>query len=514
MFYILVTGGVISGIGKGVVASSTGVLLKGMGLNVTSIKIDPYLNIDAGTMNPTEHGEVFVLEDGGEVDLDLGCYERFLDTTLTRDHNITTGKVYQRVINKERIGYYLGKTVQVVTHVCQEIQDWITTVCHGHDVGIIELGGTVGDIESAPFVEALRQFQLNHPIFHIHVSLIPEMGHLMEQKTKPTQVSVKELRSLGLTPDVIICRSQNDISVETKQKISKFCHIPASHVVGCPNVNSIYYVPIILHTKGLHVHIAHKMGISPYCCLDVWNAYVDRYKRVQQQEAIHWVGIVGKYNNQQDSYLSILRAITHASVHLQKRVDIRWIDAENPSTDELAACHGILIPGGFGVRGTNGKIKAINYARTHNIPFFGICFGFQLAVIEFAQSILNIPDATSEEIDGDGTQVIIHMPDIDNIHKGGTMRIGKQPTSLRSNSLMHRIYNTDTIYERHRHRYEVSPEYVPLFEAQEFHFTGFSGQRQEAFEHGPIHFGVQFHPEFTSRPLSPSPLFIHFVSLL
>lgn len=516
--YILVTGGVISGIGKGVIASSTAALMKNMGLKVTNIKIDPYLNIDAGTMSPYEHGEVYVLKDGAEVDLDLGCYERFVGNNLTGNHNITTGKIYKSVIEKERRGEYLGKTVQVVTHVCAEIQDWIERVADDNDICTIELGGTIGDIESMPFVEALRQFQFRvkqENFFHIHVSLIPEIGTNLEQKTKPTQNGVKELRALGLSPDVIICRSKNPIYRETIEKISQFCHVDTVNVIGCPDVTNLYRVPILLLNSGLTDSISKKFRLNNRCDMQKWKEYAELYDGVNNNESILLLGIIGKYNGQQDSYLSIIRAVSHASVCLNQKIKLIWINAEDYVESDLEILDGILIPGGFGIRGTEGKVQAAKYARESGKPFLGICYGFQIGIIEYCRNVLGITNANTEEISGDESDIIINMPDLDKGNMGGTMRLGEKETIVKSGSLADRLYK-GRIIERHRHRYEVNPYYVERIEDGGMTFTGkdTTGTRQEIFEldSHPFYIGVQYHPEFNSRMEEPSPIFLGLIS--
>jgi len=533
-------------------------LLRSLGFNVSSIKIDPYINIDAGTMSPFEHGEVFVLDDGGEVDLDLGNYERFLDTVLTRDNNITTGKIYNHVIEKERRGEYLGKTVQVVPHICDAIQNWVERVAAvpverattldsvpnnnntPSDVCIIELGGTIGDIESMPFVEAMRQFQFKvgkENFCLIHVSLVPVLGSVGEQKTKPTQQSVRELRALGLSPDIIVCRSQSELDESVKQKISLFCHVTPSRVFSCYDVSNLYRVPLILHQQGLTKVVMDTMKLSmtsspsKSLSLRAWETVANRYDALanSSERGIH-IGLVGKYTHQHDAYHSVISALQHAALAIEEKLTIDWIEAEdlepqtnsqNPETYQkawrtLKECNGILVPGGFGDRGTEGKIAACKYARENNIPYLGICLGLQIAVIEIARHVLGWEDATSAEFDENAKRpAIVFMPEISKTHKGGTMRLGKRTTIfVEKNCTIRKLYkDADTVDERHRHRYEVNPDYVPEIESKsQLRFVGKdeTGKRMEIAElvGHPYFVGVQYHPEFLSRPLRPSPPFL------
>lgn len=455
MKYIVVTGGVISGVGKGIIASSTGVLLKSMGQRVTAIKIDPYLNIDAGTLSPYDHGEVFILEDGGEVDLDLGNYERFLNVRLCRDNNITTGKVYQQVIERERRGDYLGKTVQVVPHVTDAIQDWIERVARvpvdasteRPDVCIIELGGTVGDIESAPFIEALRQFQFRVGLENflvVHVSLVPVVGAVGEQKTKPTQSSVRDLRGLGLSPDVIACRSSHQLEESIKEKISMFCHVGVDRVVAVHDCASVYHVPMLLEEQGLGRFVLGRLGLALRPAGDYWAAWQRMCGVAEAPASELVVAVVGKYTHLQDSYLSIKRALDHAAMHLGRRASIAWIEASEleecrggdqtrfeKAWKALRAAHSLIVPGGFGDRGTLGKLAAINYARVNAVPVLGICLGYQLMVIEASRNQLGWTDANSTEMDEQtGHPVVIYMPEGSKTHLGGTMRCGARPTTF------------------------------------------------------------------------------------
>ncbi|KAF7424520.1 CTP synthase ura7 [Pleurotus ostreatus] len=592
--YIVVSGGVVSGIGKGVIASSTGLLLKTTGLKVTSIKIDPYMNIDAGTMRPTEHGEVYVLNDGGEVDLDLGNYERYLNVTLSRDNNITTGKIYSEVIEKERKGAYLGRTVQIVPHVTTEIQDWIERVAKvpvdetglPPDVCIVELGGTVGDIESAPFVEAMRQFQfrVGHDNFAlIHVSLVPDMHG--EQKTKPTQTTVHSLRGLGLLPDLIACRLlvPQPLSPATKDKISMFCHVTSKQVFGVHDVSSVYHVPLLLESQGIIEYLTHRLKLDDIHitdemlengrCLGVrWKEMTSAQERLFDTVRI---ALVGKYTDLKDSYMSVIKALEHSAFRVHRKLTIDWVESSDlePETQEtnpkqyhdawraVVGAGGILVPGGFGTRGTEGMMLAIKYSREQKIPFLGICLGFQLAVVEWARNVLNLQGATSSEFVPTAEHpVIVFMPEISKTHMGGTMRLGLRPTIFQDGTEYHapptpstpspssstssltsprfstskppvpsipvkpysktrRLYGGKaTIWERHRHRYEVNPKYVAQLESvpNGIRFTGKDekGERMqvmELFDH-PYFVGLQAHPEFCTRPLNPSPPFLGFIA--
>ncbi|XP_020529851.1 CTP synthase isoform X2 [Amborella trichopoda] len=540
MKYVLVTGGVVSGLGKGVTASSVGVVLKACGLRVTSIKIDPYLNTDAGTMSPFEHGEVFVLDDGGEVDLDLGNYERFLDVTLTRDNNITTGKIYQSVIDKERKGDYLGKTVQVVPHITDAIKDWIQSVSiipvdgkdGPADVCVIELGGTVGDIESMPFIEALRQlsYSVGQDNFCIiHVSLVPVLGVVGEQKTKPTQHSVRELRALGLTPHLLACRSAKPLLQSTKEKLSLFCHVPAGNILNIHDVPNIWHVPLLLQSQNAHEAILKQLNfqiISRPPCLQEWTERAETYDNLTDTVKI---AMVGKYTGLADSYLSVTKALLHACIACSLKPSIEWIaasDLEDTAEKERpeehlaawvklksAAC--VLVPGGFGDRGVLGMILAAKYARESQVPYLGICLGMQISVIEFARSILGLKRANSTEFDSETTEpVVIFMPEGSRTHMGSTMRLGSRTTFFQTpDCITSKLYrNSRFVDERHRHRYEVNPEIVDRIEDAGLKFTGKdeSGKRMEVLElpSHPYYVGVQFHPEFKSRPGKPSAPFL------
>jgi len=537
MKYVVVTGGVLSGLGKGITASSIGVLLKSVGLRLTSVKIDPYLNSDAGTMSPFEHGEVFVLDDGGEVDLDLGNYERFLDIALTRENNITTGKVYANVIEKERRGDYLGKTVQVVPHITNEIQDWIERVAHVSadeseeipDACVIELGGTVGDIESAPFIEALRQFQFRvgqENVCFVHVSLVPVMGPVGEQKTKPTQHTVKELRGLGIIPDILVCRSENPLEDETRAKLAAFCHVGKDAVVSAHDVSNLYQIPISLYEQSVLHKVSRHLGFEvpdSMPLLDEWKAMADKVDRLEEEVNI---AMVGKYTGLSDSYLSVIKALQHSALAVNRKLSIDWIEStdldptensekHDEAWDLLRAADGILVPGGFGVRGVEGKIAAANYARTNNVPYLGVCLGLQIATIEFCRNVLGLENANSTEFDENTPNpAVVFMPEISKTHMGGTMRLGTKPTPfLVDDCKIRRLYGgAEHVDERHRHRYEVNPELIEDIEAAGLVYVGKdeTGQRCEIMEleGHPYFVGTQYHPEFKSRPNRPSPPFL------
>eukprot|EP00743_Colponemidia_sp_Colp-15_P003000 GILK01003243.1.p1 GENE.GILK01003243.1~~GILK01003243.1.p1 ORF type:complete len:570 (+),score=98.15 GILK01003243.1:52-1761(+) len=546
MKYLAVAGGTVSGLGKGTAISSIGVLLKAAGLRTTSMKIDPYLNTDAGTMSPFEHGEVFVLEDGGEADLDLGNYERFLDITLSSDHNITTGKVYSQVIRRERKGDYLGKTVQVVPHVTDAVQEWIQKVAYisvddkqgPPDVCLIEVGGTVGDIESMVYLEALRQFQykLGPENFALaYVSLVPVLGTVGEQKTKPTQHGVKELRSYGLTPDFILCRASEPLEKATREKLSSFCQVPASHVISVHDVSNIYRVPLLLQEQGLCDLLCKRLQlVGPSLPPRIPNLarWEDMANKVDVLTEDVVIALVGKYTGLQDSYLSVVKALKHGAIHSDRNLVIEWIESTDlepamkqtePEKYEsawrrLRNCDGVLCPGGFGDRGIEGKILAANYARTNNVPYLGVCLGLQIAVIEFARNVLGMKTANSAEFDEKTNEhVVVFMPEISTTAMGGTMRLGSRLTIIKNkSSLGCKLYGGKTsIYERHRHRYEVNPDKVAELEAAGLKFSGIDerAQRMEILEleDHPFYFATQFHPEFKSRPNRPSPPFLGFI---
>uniref|UniRef100_A0AAX7SEU6 CTP synthase n=1 Tax=Astatotilapia calliptera TaxID=8154 RepID=A0AAX7SEU6_ASTCA len=533
MKYILVTGGVISGIGKGIIASSVGTILKSCGLHVTAIKIDPYINIDAGTFSPYEHGEVFVLDDGGEVDLDLGNYERFLDIRLIRDNNITTGKIYQSVINKERKGDYLGKTVQVVPHITDAIQEWVmkqATISVDEDgvepqVCVIELGGTVGDIESMPFIEAFRQFQFKvkrENFCNIHVSLIPQPNTTGEQKTKPTQNSVRELRGLGLSADLIVCRCTTPLETSVKEKISMFCHVEPTQVICVHDVSSIYRVPLLLEDQGVVRYLCERLNLPiemrPRKMLTKWKEMADRSDRLLEHVSI---ALVGKYTKLADSYTSVIKALEHSALAINHKLEVKYIDSADLETttlqddpvkyheawQKLCSAHGVLVPGGFGARGTEGKMEAISWARKQNKPFLGVCLGMQLAVCEFARSVLGWEDANSTEFNPESKHPVLYNLDLIPTD-GWDYEVGKEADHF---LIQHQCLYGDVEYvdERHRHRFEVNPELKHHFEQKGLQFVGqdVEGERMEVIElEDHCYFvGVQYHPEFTSRPIKPSP---------
>uniref|UniRef100_A0AAY4BN38 CTP synthase n=1 Tax=Denticeps clupeoides TaxID=299321 RepID=A0AAY4BN38_9TELE len=544
MKFILVTGGVISGIGKGIIASSVGTILKSCGLHVTAIKIDPYINIDAGTFSPYEHGEVFVLDDGGEVDLDLGNYERFLDIRLTRDNNLTTGKIYQSVITKERRGDYLGKTVQVVPHITDAIQEWVMRQARvpvdddgvEPQVCVIELGGTVGDIESMPFIEAFRQFQFKvkrENFCNIHVSLIPQPSTTGEQKTKPTQNSIRELRGLGLSPDLIMCRCATPLDNSVKEKISMFCHVEPEQVICVHDVSSIYRVPLLLENQGVVSYFCHRLDLPietrPRKMLTKWKEMSDRSDRLLEHCSI---ALVGKYTKFSDSYASVIKALEHSALAISHKLEVKYIDSadlepgalqEEPvkyheAWQKLCSADGILVPGGFGVRGTEGKIQAIQWARKQKKPFLGTNAPQSTVkpppTINLARLMVLWFYANSTEFEPETTHpVVIDMPEHNPGQMGGTMRLGKRRTIFKTkNSVLRRLYgDVDHVEERHRHRFEVNPELKQNFEDQGLHFVGqdVEGERMEVIEldapDHPYFVGVQYHPEFTSRPIKPSP---------
>jgi CTP synthase len=522
--FIFVTGGVASGLGKGITTASLGRLFKARGLKVVLQKLDPYINVDPGTMNPFEHGEVFVLDDGAETDLDLGHYERFLDSDLHRGSNFTTGAVYQSVIAKERRGDYLGKTVQVIPHITDEIKERIRALAEAEqaDLVVVEIGGTVGDIESLPFLEAVRQLRNEigrDSCAFVHVSLMPFIGPSGEIKTKPTQHSVKELRSIGLQPDAIVCRSDRPIGRNLKEKVSLLCDVPISGVISAPDAASIYEVPLVLHREGLDRELASHLGFdgtSPD--LAEWQGLVDRIHAAGESVTI---AVVGKYVNLRDAYLSVMEALRHGGFHHGCEVDIRWVasdDLGDGNTEQaLEIADGILIPGGFGVRGVEGKVDAVRFARERGVPFLGICLGLQCAVIEFARHVCGLENANSSEFDPMNDHPVIDLlPEQKNVtDMGATMRLGAQPCHLVPGTIAANAYGEDVVYERHRHRWEVNPTYHELLERHGMVLSGNShnGRLTEIIElpDHPFFVAGQFHPELRSRPTRPHPLFREFV---
>ena len=522
--YIFVTGGVVSGLGKGITAASLGRLLKARGLKVAAQKLDPYINVDPGTMSPYQHGEVYVTEDGAETDLDLGHYERFIDEDLNRYSNLTTGKVYWNVLNKVRKGEYLGSTVQVIPHITNEIKDFIYNVgkTGNADVIITEIGGTVGDIESQPFLEAIRQVSLEQGkenCLFIHVTLVPYLRSSGEHKSKPTQHSVKELRTMGISPDIIVMRSDEPIDKDIYDKISLFCNVKPDCVIENMTLPVLYEAPLMLEKSRFSWIVCRELGIDAGPCeMEEWKAMVERIKSREKNVKI---AVVGKYVKLHDAYLSVAEALRHGGYENGCRVDIEWIEAEDVTRDNVHdmfnGVSGILVPGGFGDRGIEGKINAARYARENCIPYFGICLGMQVAVIEFARNVLGISDADSGEFNENcNSKVIDFMPDQSgDIPKGGTMRLGAYPCRIKEDTLMASAYGTAEISERHRHRYEFNNDYRERFESEGMIIAGTSpdGRLVEAVEIPDNSFfvGVQYHPEFKSRPNKAHPLFREFV---
>lgn len=520
--FIFVTGGVVSSLGKGIASASIGTLLESSGLKVTFLKFDPYINVDPGTMNPFQHGEVFVTEDGTETDLDLGHYERYTTFTASRGNNFTTGKIYFNVINKERRGEYLGGTVQMVPHITDEIKKCVLDLSDNKDVVIVEIGGTVGDIESLPFLEAIRQFRFDlgkDRTLFIHLTLIPFVKAADELKTKPTQHSVNKLREIGIQPDILLCRTDRPIPTEAKRKIALFCNVEPEAVIIARDVESIYEVPLMLHEDGLDKIILSKLNLSAGTS-DI-KAWEDISNRVRNPECRVSIAVVGKYVHLKDSYKSLCEALIHGGIANKAAVDIQWIDAEEVEKmgpePFFSNVHGILIPGGFGNRGIEGKIASIKFAREHDIPFFGICLGMQCAVIEFARNVAGLAGANSTEFDENTPHPVIHiMPGQEGVEKGGTMRLGAYPCVLMPNSLAYQSYKSALIYERHRHRYEFNNEHRDIFIKNGLAISGIYSEKDlveivEIKGH-PWFLATQFHPEFKSKPASPHPLFASFIS--
>jgi CTP synthase len=524
--FIFVTGGVVSSLGKGITAASLGRLLKSRGYKVTIQKFDPYINVDPGTMSPYQHGEVFVTEDGGETDLDLGHYERFIDINLTKSSNVTTGKIYWSVISKERKGDYLGSTVQVIPHITNEIKERLYRIAKedNADIVIAEIGGTVGDIESLPFLEAIRQVRKEvgrDDVAYIHVTLVPYISAAGELKTKPTQHSVKELRSIGIHPDVIVCRTEHEISADMREKLALFCDIDLNAVIQNKNVASIYQVPLMLEEEGLDKIVLEKLGLkNGRPDLSEWKAMV---KKILQPPQSVCIAIVGKYVALQDAYMSVSEALRHGGIANDTAINIKWVNAEEiePAKVDMDAVFsgvdGILVPGGFGDRGIEGKIKAIRYARENRIPFFGLCLGMQCAVIEFARNVCSLKGANSTEFNPETLYPVIDlMPEqVDVEEKGGTMRLGVYPCKVTEGTHTFAAYQDELIYERHRHRFEFNNAYRQQFAAAGMVIAGMlpSGRLVEIVELAdhPWFVGTQFHPEFKSRPTRPHPLFRDFV---
>jgi CTP synthase len=521
--YVFVTGGVVSSIGKGLASASVGALLEARGLRVTHVKLDPYINVDPGTMSPYQHGEVFVTDDGAETDLDLGHYERFTSARMMRQNNFTTGRIYESVISKERRGEYLGATVQVIPHITDEIKARVRDATEGVDVAIIEIGGTAGDIESLPFLEAVRQMKIEagpQNALNIHVTLVPFIPTAGELKTKPTQHSVKEMREIGIQPDVLLCRTQMALSRSVKEKIALFSNVAVEAVIGAIDVGCIYEVPLMFHEEGLDELIAERLNIwSRAPDLSTWQRIVTRFK--EPSRGTIKIGIVGKYVHLRDSYRSLNEALVHGGLANDCRVELEYIDSEQVERQGpemlLAGLDAVLVPGGFGDRGTEGKIAAIGYARTNKVPFFGICLGMQLAVVEFARHVAGLSGANSVECDEDAPHLVIDlMPDQRGVrNKGATMRLGAYPCVLAPGSRASEAYGTSEISERHRHRYEFANEYRARLVEAGLVLGGTSPDERlvemiELHDH-PFFIGCQFHPEFKSRPAAPHPLFAGFV---
>ena len=524
--YIFITGGVVSGLGKGITAASLGRLLKSRGLKVTAQKLDPYLNVDPGTMNPVQHGEVFVTDDGAETDLDLGHYERFIDESLSQNSNLTSGRVYWKVISDERKGVYGGQTIQIIPHITNEIKNYIRrNEDTGADVCLVEIGGTIGDIESQPFLEAIRQFACDYGrenCVFIHVTLVPYLAASDELKSKPTQHSVKEMLSIGIQPDIIVCRTEHPLTEEIKRKISLFCNVGEDCVIENNNCDILYAVPMMLKEQKMDEVVLRKLGIdAPNQDLSDWEDMLFALRNPKQTVKI---AMVGKYVELHDSYISVNEALKHGGIATRSAVDIDWIDSESLEADGVDLdevfkdVDGILVPGGFGSRGIEGKILACNYARTHNIPYLGICLGMQIAVIEFARNVLGLDGANSAEIDSETRYPVIDfLPEKKNLTDlGGTLRLGKYPCVLNPESKSYELYGADEIWERHRHRYEVNNKFRDVLLSHGMIFAGTSPNNHivemiEIPEH-PWFVACQFHPEFKSRPNKPHPLFRGFVT--
>ncbi len=521
--YIFITGGVVSSLGKGIAAASLGRLLKERGLRVTIQKFDPYINVDPGTLSPFQHGEVFVTDDGAETDLDLGHYERFIDESLSQDNNITTGRIYQAVINKERRGDYLGSTVQVIPHITDQIKSNIRKLADDHDVVITEIGGTVGDIESLPFLEAIRQFRQEvgpSKAIYIHLTLVPYIAAAGELKTKPTQHSVRELMQIGIQPQVLICRSEHPLDEEIRRKISLFTNVDLRGVVEARDAESIYQVPLELRRQGLDDYVLELLGLeAPAPDLAEWTRMTERIVRPSRGRVR--IAVVGKYTELVDSYKSIQEALIHGGIAHDVGVEVDWLSSEEfegPGAEpRLSGYHGLLIPGGFGPRGVEGMLNAIRYARENDQPFFGICLGLQCAVVEFARNVCGLDESHSLEFASESPDPVICLMDSQRnvTQKGGTMRLGAYPAGLVAGSRVREIYGTETISERHRHRYEVNNRYRDQLEAAGLSISGISpdGKLVEMVElaHHPWFIGCQFHPELKSRPNRPHPLFASFI---
>lgn len=520
--YIFVTGGVVSSVGKGITTASLGRLIKNRGATVSIMKLDPYLNVDPGTMSPYQHGEVFVTDDGAETDLDLGHYERFIDENLSRASNVTSGQIYSTVIAKERRGDYLGGTVQVIPHITNEVKHRIRLAARQHDsdVVIVEVGGTVGDIEGQAYLEAIRQMRREvgrGNSLSIHVTLLPQLGATGEMKTKPTQMSVRDLRGVGIHPDIIICRAETEVPLELREKIALFCDVDLDAVVGMPTVPSIYDVPMILERAGLGKVIARQFELPEQANLRDWEKMVER---IHAERPSIRIGLVGKYVELRDAYLSVVEALEHAAVENGVDVQLDWINSETTTAEEmerhLRRANGVIVPGGFGSRGVAGKLAAVKYAREHQLPYFGLCYGLHMMVIEAAQNLLGLEDANTTEIENNTPHPVIDiMPDQKDVELGGTMRLGLWECKLKDGTTAQRAYNSSTIHERHRHRWEVNSDYLEQLESVGLRVSGVNPDSKlteimEYTDH-PFFLGVQFHPELRSRPNRPHPLFVEFI---
>ena len=517
--YIFVTGGVVSGLGKGITSASLGNLLKSRGLTVINQKLDPYINVDPDTMNPFQHGEVFVTEDGATTDLDLGHYERFTGVNLRKDANVTTGSIYRKVIERERKGDYLGATVQVIPHITDEIKRRIKGISNDVDVQITEIGGTVGDIEILPFLEAARQIRKelgSENVMFIHVTLVPYIGPSTELKTKPTQHSVSMLRGYGISPDLIVLRSDRGLDEDIKNKVSLFCDVTYENVINAPDLDDIYDVPLKMNSEGLDLAVDKRLNLNTeQPDLESWKKMLNLKKEATKEIRI---AILGKYFGLPDSYMSVVESLKHACLQNKVNLNLQWIDADSYEIDDLSSLDGVVVPGGFGVRGIEGKIKAIQYLRVNKIPFLGICLGLQCAVIEYARNVCGINEANSSEFSQNTKDYVIDLlpnQDLDKDDVGASMRLGTYPCKIEKNTLTSEIYNEEVIYERHRHRYEVNNKYRDILEKNGLIFSGLSPDNNlvemiEVKDH-PFFVASQFHPEFKSRPWEPAPMFIKFI---
>ncbi len=517
--YIFVTGGVVSGLGKGITSASLGNLLKSRGLSVINQKLDPYINVDPDTMNPFQHGEVFVTEDGATTDLDLGHYERFTGVNLRKDANVTTGSIYRKVIERERKGDYLGATVQVIPHITDEIKRRIKGISNDVDVQITEIGGTVGDIEILPFLEAARQIRKelgSENVMFIHVTLVPYIGPSTELKTKPTQHSVSMLRGYGISPDLIVLRSDRGLDEDIKNKVSLFCDVTYENVINAPDLDDIYDVPLKMNSEGLDSAVDKRLNLNTeQPDLESWKKMLNLKKEATKEIRI---AILGKYFGLPDSYMSVVESLKHACLQNKVNLNLQWIDADSYEIDDLSSLDGVVVPGGFGVRGIEGKIKAIQYLRVNKIPFLGICLGLQCAVIEYARNVCGINEANSSEFSQNTKDYVIDLlpnQDLDKDDVGASMRLGTYPCKIEKNTLTSEIYNEEVIYERHRHRYEVNNRYRDILEKNGLIFSGLSPDNNlvemiEIKDH-PFFVASQFHPEFKSRPWEPAPMFNKFI---